>query len=164
MCSILCWILSIWEALGCNFCIFWLDSCIANKGEKFELDLACCMHLEGFQVVLGYFWAWAVSQVASAWPVRGTDLTGVVPRCWAILPTGLTVRVAGLTGQSWVVAAALLHVVVHMHSSSESCIGSGGACMCAGGGLCGFRALVWWFAALCLSIVLSRMCRFVALA
>jgi hypothetical protein len=34
---------------------FCLDSCIANKGEKFELDLACCMHLEGFQVVSGYF-------------------------------------------------------------------------------------------------------------
>jgi hypothetical protein len=30
-----------------------------------------------------------------------------------------------------------------MHSSrGRSCIGSGGACMCAGGALCGFRALV----------------------
>jgi hypothetical protein len=27
-----------------------------------------------------------------------------------------------------------------------SCIGSGGACMCAGVALCGFRDLVWWFA------------------
>jgi hypothetical protein len=32
-----------------------------------------------------------------------------------------------------------------MHSSRGSCIGLGGACMCAGGALCGFRALVWWF-------------------
>jgi hypothetical protein len=32
-----------------------------------------------------------------------------------------------------------------MHSSEGSCIGSGGACMCAGGTLCGFRALDCWF-------------------
>jgi hypothetical protein len=42
--------------------------------------------------------------------------------------------------------------------------------MCARGALCGLRALVWWFVlglvvcALCLSIVLSQMCRVVALA
>jgi hypothetical protein len=36
---------------------FWLDSCIANKGEKFELEMACWMHLEGFQVVSSHFWA-----------------------------------------------------------------------------------------------------------
>jgi hypothetical protein len=36
---------------------FWLDSCIANKGEKFELEIACWMHLEGFQVVSSHFWA-----------------------------------------------------------------------------------------------------------
>jgi hypothetical protein len=36
---------------------FWLDSCIANKGEKFELGMACWMHLEGFQVVSSHFWA-----------------------------------------------------------------------------------------------------------
>jgi hypothetical protein len=36
---------------------FWLDSCIANKREKFELEMACWMHLEGFQVVLSHFWA-----------------------------------------------------------------------------------------------------------
>jgi hypothetical protein len=36
---------------------FWLDSCIANKGEKFELEMAYWMHLEGFQVVLNLFWA-----------------------------------------------------------------------------------------------------------
>jgi hypothetical protein len=71
-----------------NFWHFWLDSCIVNKGEKFELEMSCCTHLKDFQVVSSYFWALAVSQVASAWPVRGTGLTGVVPRCWAILSTG----------------------------------------------------------------------------
>jgi hypothetical protein len=73
-----------------NFLNFWLDSCIVNKGGKFELELSCCTHLEGFQVVSSYFWAQAVSQVAPAWPVRGTGLTGIVPRCWAILSNGLT--------------------------------------------------------------------------
>jgi hypothetical protein len=36
---------------------FWLDSCIANKGEKFELEMACWINLEGFQVVSSHFWA-----------------------------------------------------------------------------------------------------------
>jgi hypothetical protein len=53
---------------------FWLDLCIANKGEKFELEMACWMHLEGFQVVSSHF--------------------------WALLCTGLPVEVTGLTGQS----------------------------------------------------------------
>jgi hypothetical protein len=34
---------------------FWLDSCIANKGEKFELEMVCWMHLEGFQVASSHF-------------------------------------------------------------------------------------------------------------
>jgi hypothetical protein len=34
---------------------FWLDSCIVNKGEKFELEMACWMHLEAFQVVSSLF-------------------------------------------------------------------------------------------------------------
>jgi hypothetical protein len=49
-----------------HFLHFWLDSCIANKGEKFELVLACCIHLEGFQVVSSCFWAQAISQVGGA--------------------------------------------------------------------------------------------------
>jgi hypothetical protein len=40
-----------------KFLHFWLDSCIVNKGEKFELEMACWMHLEGFQVVSSHFWA-----------------------------------------------------------------------------------------------------------
>jgi hypothetical protein len=31
-----------------NFLHFWLDSCIVNKGEKFEHVLGYLMHLEGF--------------------------------------------------------------------------------------------------------------------
>jgi hypothetical protein len=52
--------------------------------------MACCMHLEGFQEVSSYFWALAVSQVASVWPVRGTGLIGVIPKCWVIFSTGPT--------------------------------------------------------------------------
>jgi hypothetical protein len=40
-----------------NFWHFWLDSCIVNKEEKFELVLGYWMHLEGFQVVSSHFWA-----------------------------------------------------------------------------------------------------------
>jgi hypothetical protein len=34
---------------------FWLDSCIVNKGEMFELEMPCWMHLEGFQLVSSHF-------------------------------------------------------------------------------------------------------------
>jgi hypothetical protein len=40
-----------------NFSHFFIDSCIANMEEKFELEMACWMHLEGFQVVSSHFWA-----------------------------------------------------------------------------------------------------------
>jgi hypothetical protein len=49
------------------------------------------------------------------------------------------------TSQSWAIATTLFREVVRMHSSRGSCIGSRGACMCAGGALYGFRALDWWF-------------------
>jgi hypothetical protein len=49
-----------------------------------------------------------------------------------------------LTGQSKVEPDALFCGVVCMHSFRGSCIGLGGACTCAGGALCGSRALVWW--------------------
>jgi hypothetical protein len=66
------------------FSHFWLDSCIANKGEKFELEMACWMHLEGFQVVSSHFWALEVTDLTgqSAGPVHmlHTDLTGGVDR------------------------------------------------------------------------------------
>jgi hypothetical protein len=140
---------------------FWLYSCIANKGEKFELEMACCIHLEGFRVVSSHFWApvctgltgqghqsdrsecWSCSYVAH-WSDRW---------CWPV----------------WSVRAELLQlpyfqVVFCMHLSRGSCIGSWGACMCAGGALCSFLSFGLVVCALCLSIVLSRMCRAVALA
>jgi hypothetical protein len=53
---------------------------------------------------------------------------------------------------------------VCMQSSRGRCIGSGGACMCAGGALCGCSSFVLVVCALCLSFALFRMCRAVALA
>jgi hypothetical protein len=59
---------------------FWLDSCIVNKGEKFVLEMACWIHLEGFQVVLSHFMALVCTGLTglSASPVHmlGIGLTG----------------------------------------------------------------------------------------
>jgi hypothetical protein len=65
---------------------FWLDSCIVNKGEKFELEMACRMLLERFHVVLSHFWALLHTGLTGrghrsdrAGPVHmlGTGLTGL---------------------------------------------------------------------------------------
>jgi hypothetical protein len=158
MCSILRWILSIWEALGWFFLHFRLDSCIVNKGEKFELVLGCWMRLEGFQVVSSHFLALLHTSL-TGWGHRSDRL-----ECWSC---------AHFEHRSdqwwWPVRAELMqllcfHQVVCMHSSRGSCIGSGRACMCAGGALCGFSNFGLVAYALWLSIVLSRMCRAVALA
>jgi hypothetical protein len=158
MCSILCWILSIWEAQGC---IFWLDSCIVNMGEKFEHIFGL---LNASKRFLGGFEPFLVSVVhqsdrlrSPVWPVRVL----VLFICWApVWPVVL----AGLTSLSWAVAVALFREVVHMHSSRGSCIGSGGACMCAGGAHCGFLSFGLVVCALCSSIVLSEMCQAVTLS
>jgi hypothetical protein len=59
---------------------FLLDSCIVNKGEKFELILGYWMHLEDFQVVSSHLWALLHTSLTgrSAGPVHmlGTGLTG----------------------------------------------------------------------------------------
>jgi hypothetical protein len=57
-----------------------------------------------------------------------------------------------LTGQSKTEATALFCEVVYMHSSRGSCIGSGGACMCAGGAPCGFSSFGLVACAPCLSM------------
>jgi hypothetical protein len=54
--------------------------------------------------------------------------------------------------------------VVCMHSSREETHWFRGACMCVGGALCGFSSFGLVVCALCFSLVLSRMCRAVALA
>jgi hypothetical protein len=144
-----------------NVLHFWLDSCIANKGEKFELEMACWLHLEGFQVVSSHFWALVC-----------TGLTGQChrsdrPESWPCSYVGN--RSDRWWWPVWPVRAEMMQLlcflqVVCMHSSCGSCIGSGGACMCAGEALYGFSSFGLVVCALCLSIVLSRMCRAIALA
>jgi hypothetical protein len=122
---------------------FWLDSCIANKGEKIELEMACWMHLEGFQVVSSHFWALVCTGLTGRghWSDRS--------ECWS--RAHVEHRSERWWWPVWPVRAELLQlpcfqVVFCMPSSRGSCIGSGGACMCAGGSsLCFFEL---WFGGL----------------
>jgi hypothetical protein len=85
------------------------------------------------------------------WPVRVLVLCTCCAPVWPVV-------VIGLTDQSGADVVPLfsssgLHAFVQ-----GSCIGSEGACMCAGRALCGFLALDWWFvlfawALLCLGCV-----------
>jgi hypothetical protein len=84
------------------------------------------------------------------WPVRVL----VLCTCWA--PVRLVV-VTGLTDESWVVAAALFQVVSCLHWFR------GSLHVCRGSSLW-FLSFGLVVCALCLSFVLSRMCRAVALA
>jgi hypothetical protein len=160
MCSILCWIMSIWEALGWIFRIFGLIHALPTRGGVWAWNGL----LDAFRRFLGCFEPFLGSGVhRSDWlrsPVRPVRVLVLFTCCTPVWPVVLT----GLTGQGWVNAAALFQVVSCMHSSRGSCIGSGRACMCAGGALCGFSSYGLVVCALCLSIVLSRMCRVVALA
>jgi hypothetical protein len=93
-----------------------------------------------------------------------TGLTGQSAGPVHMLGTGLT----GGGDQSDRCELKLLQLpyfqVVCMHSSRGRCIGSGGACMCAGGALCGFSSFVSVVCVLCMSFALSRMCQAIALA
>jgi hypothetical protein len=139
---------------------FWLDSCIANKGEKFLLEMACWMHLEAFR------WFRAISGLwcAPVLPIKVTGPTGQSAGPVHMLGTGLT----GGGARSDRCELKLLQLpcfqVVCMHSSRGRCIGSREACMCAGGAFRGCSSFGLVVCALCLSFVLSRMCRVVALA
>jgi hypothetical protein len=161
MCSILCWILSIWEALGCIFCIFWLDSCIVNKGEKFEHVLGYWMHLEGFQVVLSHFWDLLCTGLTGCGHRSGRSrVLALFTCCSAVWPVALT----GLTGQSRDDVAALFSSSgVHAFVQGEFHCFRGSLHVCRGSSLW-FSSFGLVVCALCLSIVLSRMCRAVALS
>jgi hypothetical protein len=78
--------------------------------------------------------------------VRGTGLTGVVPRCWAILSTGLTDEGdrsdrSELSCCNCSVSCGVLHAFVQ-----GGCIGSGELTCVQGELFVVFRALDWWFA------------------
>jgi hypothetical protein len=89
MCSILCWILSIWEALGCNFFILaWFMHC--QQGGEVWACFGLLNVSRRFSGGFEPFWAmlWPVWPVESPfWPVSagsvrmlGTGLTGGIGR------------------------------------------------------------------------------------
>jgi hypothetical protein len=147
---------------------FSLDSCIANKGEKFELEMACWMHLQGFQVVSSHFWALVCTGLTGRGHRSDRTRSSVwlgrvlVPFtcCTPVWPVMLT----GLTGQGWVVAAALFSSgVLHAFVQGELNWFRGSLHVCRWSSLW-FLSFGLVVCALCLSIILSRMCRAVALA
>jgi hypothetical protein len=124
MCSILCWILSIWQALGCIFCIFGLIHALSTRGRSLSL-----------------FWLLDASRRFSSGfePFSGSVAhRSDRSECWSCAHVE---HRSDRSELSWC-NCSVFHQVVCMHSFRGSCIGSGGACMCAGGALCGFRALV----------------------
>jgi hypothetical protein len=141
MCSILCWILSVWEALGCIFCIFGLIHALSTRGRSLSMFWATKCIWKVFRWFRAFFWALCV-----------TGLTGRghwSDRSWWWSYSYVKHRSDRRWWPVWPVRAELMellcfHQVFCMHSSRGSCICLGGDCMCAGGALCCFRALVWW--------------------
>jgi hypothetical protein len=131
---------------------FCLDSCTVNKGEKFVHALGTWECLEGVPIGSGIFWAVWCRAGHMGWSNRhpGGQFCG---------------RHSNRPRQSEQFFALCCIPVLHCCIGSGGvCFGLGGACICAGGALCGVRVLVRWFALFVLSMVLSRMCRVVALA
>jgi hypothetical protein len=103
-----------------HFSHFWLDSCISNKGEKFELEMACWMHLEGFQVVSSLFYALLHNSLTGG--VDRSDRSGL--NCW-----------------SYPVSSGVLHAFVQ----GELHWFRGSLHVCRGSSLCFFKL---WFGSL----------------
>jgi hypothetical protein len=141
MCSIICWIWSIWEDLGWTFRIFGLIHALSTRGRSLSKFWAT----ECIRKVFRCFRAFSGICVSLVWPVVVTGLTGQGDGPIHMLSTGPIGGVDRSDRSSWADAAALFHQVFCTHSSRGSCIGLGADCMCARGALCGFRALVWWF-------------------
>jgi hypothetical protein len=161
MCSIICWILSIWEALGCIFFAFlaWFMHC-QQGGEVwacFGVLNACRRFLCGFEPFLGSIVYRSDRLRSPVWPVRVLALFTCCAPIWLVVSTGLI-------GQSWADAAALFSLSgLHAFVQGELHWFRGSLHVCRGSSLwfSGFGLVV---CALCLSIGFSRMCRAVALA
>jgi hypothetical protein len=97
MCSILCWILSIWEALGWFFFAFFgLIHALSTRGRSLSVFWASKCIWKVFR------WFQAISGLCCApvWPVRVLVLCTCWASVWPVVATGLT-------GQSWADAVAL---------------------------------------------------------
>jgi hypothetical protein len=135
MCSILCWILSIWEALGCIFCIFVLIHALSTRGKS----LSMFWPTECIQKIFRWFWAISGLYCAQVWPVR---CVGHVH----MLGTGLT----GGVNQSD--RSELSYCSCSIFEIWFACIRPGGVALFQGELACVhgelfvvFRALDWWF-------------------
>jgi hypothetical protein len=164
MCSILCWIFSIWEALGCIFCIFGLIHALPTRGVSLSMIwLAACIEKvsKWFRASfeLGQFPRWyrPVRWGTPGWPVWVPSVGRSSTPVWLVWLTGLT-------GQSKAEAIALFwQCGLHAFVQGELHWFWGSLHVCKGSSLSfsGFGLVV---CALCLSIVLSRMCRAIALS
>jgi hypothetical protein len=135
MCSILWWILSIWEALGWIFRIFDLIHALSKRGRiwaYFGLLNAFGRFSGGFELFLGSLCQRSDRSWSPVWPVRVMVLFICWASAWPVVVTGRPV-IAEL------MQLLCFHQVFCMHSSRWSCIDSRGDCMFAGGALCGFR-------------------------
>jgi hypothetical protein len=138
---------------------FCLDSCIVNKREKFVHALGTWECLEGVPIGSGNFWA--------VWCRAGLMGRSNRPQAVRCVVGGLTAwgRRSNRPGQSeQFFALCCFPVLLCCICLGGVCFGSGGSLhMCRGSSLwcLSFGSVV---CALCLSMVLSRMCRAVALA
>jgi hypothetical protein len=161
MCSILCWILSIWEALVWIYLHFCLIHALSTRGRSLSLFWATECIWKIFR------WFRAISRLWCA-PVGPDEVTGLTDQSASpvhMLHTGLTSGVdwSDRSELSWCSCSVFFKWLACIRPGG-SCIGSGGACMCARGALCGFSSFGLVVCVICLSIVLSQMCRAVALA
>jgi hypothetical protein len=102
---------------------------------------------------------WAIFEQFGAGSATWGSLTA--PQAVRCLVGGLTAywRWSNRLGQSEQNFARCCISVLHCCIGSEGvCFGSGGACICAGGAFCVVRSFGLVVCALCLSMVLSRMC------
>jgi hypothetical protein len=160
MCSILRWILSIWEALGWIFCIFALIYALSTMGRSLSMFWAT----ECIWKVFRWFRAISGLCVSPIWPVEVTSLIGQSVDPVHILRTGLTGGGdrSDQSELSWCSCSVFIKWF--------ACIRLGGVALVQGELACVQGSSLWFSSfglvvcALCLSIVLSQMCRVAALA
>jgi hypothetical protein len=167
MCSILCWILSIWDALGCIFAIFGLIHALSTRGEVwayFGLLDAFRRFSGGFEPLLGSVAHRSDRSRSPVWSVRVLALVICWAPVWPVVVTGLT------GGGDRSDRLELSWCSCSVFFKWFACIRQGGVALVQGELACVqgelFVAFELWFVvcALCLRMVLSQMCRAVALA
>jgi hypothetical protein len=134
MCSILFWILSIWEALGWKFCIFGLIHALPTRGEVWAwnglLD-AFRRFSGGFEPFLGSVVHRSDRSRSPVWPVWVL----VLCTCWALVwPVVMT----GLTGVSWSCCSCPVF-------KWSACIHPGGGALVQGELACVQGGSLWFF-------------------